>query len=317
MAEANDTPTCSMCGNGFEQRKGQGRPFQKCPDCRSKPSYQRKQYAPRQCQWCAEEFVPLRVDTRFCSKRCVYANADSRRPPRDRSKDRPTTRPANCKFCGSRFDSYTSTGAPGGWTRCCSDRCARGHRSQRMRAVREERDALRRIASAWAWKPSQEVVDETAALVRISRYQERKLRKPCECCGAEILCIADGRKKLCDGCRERRQRDSAKRYRKSPAGRARRKREKAVRRARVAIESEAIDPIAVFDRDRWTCQLCGKRTPKRLRGKSVPDAPELDHIIPLALGGGHLWSNVQCACRSCNGAKGAKTQGQLGLPLAA
>ena len=125
MAEANDTPTCTMCGNGFEQRKGQGRPFQKCPDCRAKPTYQRKQYAPRQCQWCAEEFVPLRVDTRFCSKRCMYANVDSRRPPRDRSKDKPATRQASCEVCGTAFESYRSTGAPGGWTRCCCMACSR------------------------------------------------------------------------------------------------------------------------------------------------------------------------------------------------
>ena len=82
-------------------------------------------------------------------------------------------------------------------------------------------------------------------------------------------------------------------------------------------KGENIDPIAVFVRDKWTCQLCGKRTPERLRGKMVPDAPELDHIIPLAMGGSHTWGNVQCACRECNGKKGATVQGQLGLPLAA
>jgi 5-methylcytosine-specific restriction endonuclease McrA len=74
-----------------------------------------------------------------------------------------------------------------------------------------------------------------------------------------------------------------------------------------------IKPAWVFERDGWRCQLCGVRTPKRLRGTRDDRAPELDHIIPIAAGGGHLWENVQCSCRKCNIAKGAKPLGQLRL----
>lgn len=62
----------------------------------------------------------------------------------------------------------------------------------------------------------------------------------------------------------------------------------------------------VFIRDGWTCQLCGCSTPAHLKGTFEPTAPEVDHIVAIALGGGHTWDNVQCACRSCNSAKGAK-----------
>lgn len=71
----------------------------------------------------------------------------------------------------------------------------------------------------------------------------------------------------------------------------------------------------VFARDRYRCQLCGCPTPKRLRGTYKPNAPELDHITPLAAGGGHTWDNVQCACRKCNGAKNRKPLGQLRLAV--
>jgi hypothetical protein len=47
----------------------------------------------------------------------------------------------------------------------------------------------------------------------------------------------------------------------------------------------------------------------------VDTAPELDHIIPLASGGAHVWDNVQCTCRKCNGEKGAEVLGQLRLGL--
>ena len=76
-----------------------------------------------------------------------------------------------------------------------------------------------------------------------------------------------------------------------------------------------IRSIAVFERDLWRCQLCGRSTPKRLRGTQEPSAPELDHIVPLSRGGGHVWENVQCACRECNSRKGAKPLGQQRLTL--
>lgn len=76
---------------------------------------------------------------------------------------------------------------------------------------------------------------------------------------------------------------------------------------------ENVDPFRVFDRDRWTCQLCGARTPRRLRGTTDAKAPELDHIVPLSRGGEHSYRNTQCACRSCNMRKGSRIIGQMRL----
>jgi 5-methylcytosine-specific restriction endonuclease McrA len=67
--------------------------------------------------------------------------------------------------------------------------------------------------------------------------------------------------------------------------------------------SEQVDPLAVFTRDRWTCQLCGSLTPSHLRGTHDARAPELDHIVALARGGSHTYANTQCACRQCNHTK--------------
>lgn len=84
------------------------------------------------------------------------------------------------------------------------------------------------------------------------------------------------------------------------------------RKAKVrAVKVESVDPFKVFDRDHWRCQLCGIRTPKAKRGTIAPDAPELDHIVPLAHGGDHSYRNTQCTCRRCNHAKGATVKGQL------
>ena len=80
---------------------------------------------------------------------------------------------------------------------------------------------------------------------------------------------------------------------------------------RVCILCEEIDPLEIFERDKWRCRLCRRKTPQELRGTREPNAPELDHIIPLSLGGPHTRKNVQCLCATCNRKKSAKYEGQL------
>lgn len=77
--------------------------------------------------------------------------------------------------------------------------------------------------------------------------------------------------------------------------------------------SERVDPIKVFDRDKWKCQGCGCKTPRSLRGTYDDKAPELDHIMPLSLGGAHSYMNTQCLCRKCNGAKSNVPPAQVSL----
>lgn len=77
------------------------------------------------------------------------------------------------------------------------------------------------------------------------------------------------------------------------------------RARRYGVPYEPINPTTVFDRDGWTCQVCGTDTPKGLRGSRYSCAPELGHIVAVSLGGPHTYANVQCECRRCNNHKGA------------
>jgi len=63
-----------------------------------------------------------------------------------------------------------------------------------------------------------------------------------------------------------------------------------------------VSPAQIFERDRWRCKLCRRKV---RRDKVVPHplAPVLDHIVPLARGGTHEPSNVQCAHFICNSRK--------------
>ncbi|MFV8317041.1 HNH endonuclease [Mycobacterium sp. 23] len=89
------------------------------------------------------------------------------------------------------------------------------------------------------------------------------------------------------------------------------------RRARLAAatdaESEPVQRWRIFDRDRYRCHLCGRKTDKT---KTVPHphAPTIDHLIPIALGGRHEPANCACACFLCNSRKAATGAGdQLAL----
>jgi 5-methylcytosine-specific restriction endonuclease McrA len=75
---------------------------------------------------------------------------------------------------------------------------------------------------------------------------------------------------------------------------------------------------AIFRRDGWRCQLCGrkvKRVSKRSKstGRLHPRTASLDHIVPLRRGGPHEDANCQCACLECNVRKNARMIGQRRL----
>lgn len=75
----------------------------------------------------------------------------------------------------------------------------------------------------------------------------------------------------------------------------------------------------LYDRDKGTCSLCGCKCDWDdyedkdgcwVVGKTYPT---IDHVIPLAKGGKHSWSNVKLACHECNTKYGAKLKDECPL----
>lgn len=134
------------------------------------------------------------------------------------------------------------------------------------------------------------------------RHADEARETTCASCGA-VFCPLYGHSvaSMCMPCAD---------AKKASAKRAQRVRRKALQRG---AQVETVDPIKVFERDRWRCHLCHGRTPANKRGSYHDDAPELDHIVPLAAGGSHSYVNTACACRRCNGLKNAKPLGQMRL----
>lgn len=121
-----------------------------------------------------------------------------------------------------------------------------------------------------------------------SAWRSVNPKPPCRECGAEIA-EGNGRLSYCSkACEQKRNRRV----------------NSATRRTRIMRQQpELFDPIEILERDGWRCYLCGVDTPKALRGTQLQNAPELDHVKPLAKGGSHTRGNVACACHACNAAK--------------
>lgn len=58
--------------------------------------------------------------------------------------------------------------------------------------------------------------------------------------------------------------------------------------------SRKITRRAIFARDRWTCQYCGRERVKLT----------IDHVVPRCKGGTSSWDNIVTSCAPCNRRKG-------------
>ena len=83
-----------------------------------------------------------------------------------------------------------------------------------------------------------------------------------------------------------------------------------LRRARKRdVAAERVEPLEIFERDRWRCHMCGCRV-SRDYPYPHPQYATLDHLIPLSLDGPHTRANVATACWACNTKKGTRAVGE-------
>lgn len=66
--------------------------------------------------------------------------------------------------------------------------------------------------------------------------------------------------------------------------------------------SERFTDLEIFERDNWRCQLCGGAVDRTLPYPN-PMSASLDHVLPIARGGGHTRKNAQLAHLGCNSRK--------------
>lgn len=269
------------------------------------------------CARCEAPFEP-RHGKRFCSDACQRADHNDRR--RGDKDARLAGAPEHvCEHCGETFRRRKDRNNT---ARFCSRDCSNASganisETQRLRSLASSLSVsftIRRCLCIECGNRfnGRTLGDRCCSDQCLSAYSRKKYiayndngrdrsPRPCATCGGVFEPeYGDRRRKFC----------SKECNAKSAEAKAIRKAAKMRRKCAVV---EAVDPIEVFNRDGWRCQLCGVKTPKKLRGTYEDLAPELDHIIPISVGGEHSYRNTQCACRRCNASKSAIPLGQLRL----
>jgi len=221
----------------------------------------------------------------------------------------------SCLACGSVL---VRKPGPGRNPRFCDDRCR--YRFNNPAKTDEEKLAARaiamtrnapgvrsenaRVAAKARWAAlSPEDRSAAASSAARARYGEGYVAKPvptrrmraCSYCGAEVMMTSVQASCRSNACRLA---HNAARNRKHASAR------RAIIRG---VESEVFEPLDIFERDSWKCQLCGDAVDRKLRWPD-PMSASLDHIVPLSRGGVHIPSNTQCSHLVCNVRRGNRFQ---------
>lgn len=63
----------------------------------------------------------------------------------------------------------------------------------------------------------------------------------------------------------------------------------------------------VYQRDGWKCVYCGQKLSHRYSCKNgiYILVATVDHVVPISLGGAHMYSNLVTSCENCNSDKGS------------
>ena len=281
--------TCVVCSTTFLPRDSR----QVCcsDECSRKNKNGRSSHE-YTCRKCGRVYqAKEKCRDKYCSRECAFSDAGAWHFPAAK---------VVCPKCGVEFDRGK------GCSSYCSPECRDAAMTRRCEIC--QRDFVATVSRGRLC--SDECRAESARQYAQKRDEERHRAKgtvrQCKICGA-LFCVLYGSKQrlFCsDKCKE----EQLRRDKRAQGGCSNTQRAK-----RLGLPRKYFNERKILERDKWTCYLCGQPTPPELRGTYEPNAPELDHIVPLSKGGAHIKENVACICRRCNGKKGNRTLGEMGL----
>lgn len=297
---------CKQCGCEFHaQVNRRGRPTIHCSSrCRYALKDGRKKEKQRavwvgNCLHCKSEMVGRK--RKFCTQDCRAVFYREVRPrlmgimPWEERKalEKANTPESDCPACGVKFRATMSK--KGQRRKFCSRQChadaRRVYSTEIERKAASKKRHYHRRAKRLGIRPFGEILRQAEQ----RRILMSHMRATCGTCDGKVEAERvkpNGQKPgVCSSCRAAKKRKAAR-----IANSRRRARER-------AAKIESFDPLHILERDDWRCYICGIDTPKHKRGSYDADAPEVDHVIPLAAGGEHSAANCRCACRKCNGVK--------------
>lgn len=190
------------------------------------------------CASCAKQF-PQRIGAgrprKYCSDACRTRQG---KPPRFGEDGPECRREYTCFWCDAVFKPKKA-----GRTSCCSKQCGQRWSQYKRHAGRRATFTVFKRRS----KVAAPRMCRTCRNVEIAKSQQRC--QPCR----DISAAASAAR-------------SRERMRDSGLLRAYRKARKLKLRG---VSVEVVNPITVLSRDKWTCQLCGVKTPRKAQGYAL------------------------------------------------
>lgn len=284
---------CPVCGKMLPAHS-RGRPRRYCSaECKQRAKAGRRLRRPRkapQTHPCVVCGTPVVGQRKTCSDACHRKSLGTSK----------ATSRHTCEMCGAQYrPTYTGQ-------RTCSRECGRFlkwvnagkplsmprlHGQHVHFVCYVDWRACSRCGRPFPADPSSSREFCSKPCARADRWHRVLAARPhrlCEECGAEMR-DWNGRR-FCASCAAKRRLDSGKNHR--------------ARARHYGVAYEPINKQRVFARDQWRCHICGRKTTLRC-GWWAPRRATLDHLVPLSLGGAHVYSNVACACFECNSSKSA------------
>lgn len=228
------------------------------------------------CLQCGTGFEPKMPWGKFCNSKCQGKYR----------RDHPSYPPCICKNCGKEFIPKASDRIS-----YCSRECAFEHKKAKPNRTGI---IINHCDCGVIIKPKQKYCDECrkeSERIRVKETAKQKHTanikfKTCKQCGTVFIPEYGAKRRyFCsDICLRKYGRKQGKRKRKAVLKQ---------------VKHVAYNDMYIFKRDKWICQLCGKKVNPKWVGNH-PLAPTIDHIIPISLGGADAPYNVQLAHRDCN-----------------
>jgi hypothetical protein len=251
------------------------------PECRASRSSVMVYLA---CGYCGEEFMRKRGGTRqgakpFCSVACRNLGIHEGKLSRHRL----------CEVCETPYyASYTEQ-------RTCGRECGKAIRQAKEPSTwpscRIHVGHCQQCGEAFTSRTPLRTTCSRRCSDRLYNVTARRPSPPsaphqCMGCGETI----SNRRNKCDPCL-------------TETVAARKQRERRARRARkLGVPSEPYTLAEIAARDRFRCGICRSKV-DMARVFPHPEAPTVDHIVPLARGGDDMRANLQLAHFLCNSRK--------------
>lgn len=262
---------CIICGKVFDGANASKTCSKECSNIRKSQTDKLKRIKERACKSCGKKYVGTKM---FCSDECKHNSL-----VRDKKSYSHT-----CVTCGTEYKNkqYHS--------KYCSNEC---------KPITVYKSICKQCGRTYNAKYKKQIFCSVDCL---GEHNRKRAKVICQHCG-ELFNNTDNRvdRKFCSRDCFLKHIGGKKWDQKSIVSDATH-----IKRAKkLNVKYESIDPIEIFNRDNWTCGLCGKAVNKYT---PYPDdmSASLDHIKPLSKGGTHTKDNVQLAHLGCNRRKGNK-----------